>query len=350
MKKLIFLILLIYTGYSYGLPRFNLSVPDTAKIISKQDSVATYDSTLIFVVQKKLTGHYFFKKMYFYQLKNILNTTLSLSNLQIPRLNGTPTTNIALKLFAQDTLYKADFNYNFRKIDSLSVFFSANNFRISGDTIYTNKTSNDTLVFKYGAADTTGYLKLPRLVTSGYGSYQVGRFGYISSGADLYNRSTPIISSGYGNVDTLVSKYYADRHYGAYYGILYVGNPTSFNITNVNPKTMKGMTVSNSHGVTVVDSSMTIGMAGFYSVFISSSFIPTVGVGGIMSQSIYKNDLQIITSEQLTNIQSLGIYYNFTGSALINCNVGDIIKVKYYYSTGSGTFTFYRINFSISKI
>lgn len=176
MKKLIFLILFICVGYSFALPKFSFTAPDTNAVrISAQDSVAAYDSSLIFVVQRKLSGIYRWKKMYFYQLKNILNTTLSLSNLQIPRLSGTPTTNIALKLFATDTLYKADFNYNFRKIDSLAIFFNTNDFRISGDTvslrdtILTAKTFSNSVNLNstttLGAAEkfnaSLGYLILP---------------------------------------------------------------------------------------------------------------------------------------------------------------------------------------------
>jgi len=118
----------------------NLTLADSSSMrISNQDSVGVWDSTMIFVVQRKISGLYHWKKMYMWQLRHILNDSLKLTNLMIPRLAGTPTTNITLKTFATNTLYRADFNYNFRKIDSLTMIIDLNDFTLSGDTLRTKK-------------------------------------------------------------------------------------------------------------------------------------------------------------------------------------------------------------------
>lgn len=209
MKKLLFMFLI--SGVLFGMPKnnFSISMPDTNRIrISAQDSVAVYDSTLIFVVQRKLLGLYRAKKMYFYQLKNVLNNVLSLSNLQIPRLDGTSTTRINLKLFAKDTLYKADFNYNFRKIDSLTTFFSTTDFRISGDTIYnknlsnTNIWTNSNVFNNYLSFGSTGRLSLPLYVKGANGNigydYVANRIKYFNGTDTSYIPGTSANNSWLG--------------------------------------------------------------------------------------------------------------------------------------------------------
>ena len=134
MKKLILILMFITAGYISA--NEYITMADTnATRISKQDSLPTYNATDIFVMQRKVGGIYRWRKMYMPQLINILNDSLNISNLMIPRLSGMPTTHLSLLTFALNTLYRADFNYNFKKLDSLSIAFNLNDFVITGDTV-----------------------------------------------------------------------------------------------------------------------------------------------------------------------------------------------------------------------
>ena len=116
------------SGYVFG---YNLT--DSTKVaISAQDSIGTYVPTMLFAVQNKVSGAYKWKKMYMSQLMGIMHDSVGAI---IPRLTGTPTTNISLKTFSDNTLYRSDFNFNFKRIDSLTTVFSTNDFKLSGDTL-----------------------------------------------------------------------------------------------------------------------------------------------------------------------------------------------------------------------
>lgn len=94
---------------------------------------------------------------------------------------------------------------------------TAKSYILTGTWDFRKKVKIDSLEFTWNSGtsrDSTGYFKLPKLGKSLYPILQVGRFGFIDGGADLYYRTTPVVSSGYGNVDTLMSKYYFDRHKG----------------------------------------------------------------------------------------------------------------------------------------
>ena len=53
----------------------------------------------------------------------------------IPRLSGTPTTKLSLKTFSDNLLYRGDFNFNWKRIDSLTTVFNSSDFKMSGDTL-----------------------------------------------------------------------------------------------------------------------------------------------------------------------------------------------------------------------
>ena len=288
MKKFI-LILMLLTGCTFA--KMNLTLTDSSSTkISAQDSIGVWDSTMIFVVQRKVSSFYRWKKMYMYQLRHILNDSLQVSKLMIPRLAGTPTSNISLLTFATNTLYRADFNYNFRKIDSLVTEFSLNDFTITGDTVR------------------------------------------------LKNRVTKDSTSLW------------DKPYGSLY-LPYHTSGVDMNVTNVY-KTIKGLTIDNLSNVTATDSTLTIHTSGAYAVSITAAFRDTtiatssvymqlfVNSSGAANASIFceKNVNSELGMTTITSIQKL--------------TANDVLKLKFFSagSSGNNRLIFCNVNFSIHKL
>jgi hypothetical protein len=313
--KLFVIVLLAFCGSLSAKTNFRPMLADTAKVLSKQDSVAVYDSTLIFAVQRKLGGYYKTKKMYFYQLKNILNTTLSLSNLSIPRLNGTATTNIALKTFASDSIYRADFNYNFRKIDSLTVLFDSDDFTITGDTVRIKRS------IVPDSSASSGYSEIANKANSLIGAYGV-----------TYT------------IDDIVTK----EGTPSYAYLTKVSG--DFTFTGTQTKTIIGLTNSGSNGTTVGDSSITVQTGARYLINFS------VYIGDTVSTSqdnydigIYKNNTVITTLQITPQHEHSSTYAMAVVNGIIQLAQNDIIKIK-VRAVGLNNMVSYKyLNFSMVK-
>jgi hypothetical protein len=286
MKKFIIVLMFLVTGCTFG----HFLTDTSAVRISNQDSVGVWDSTMIFVVQKKVSSTYHWKKMYMWQLRHILNDSLKLTNLMIPRLAGTPTTNITLKTFATNTLYRADFNYNFRKIDSLAIAFDLNDFTLTGDTVsIKNKITKDS----------TSLWDKP------YGSIYLP---YHTSGVDM-------------------------------------------NTTNAY-KTIKGLTIDNLYNVTATDSTLTIHTAGAYAVSITAAFRDTTVLSSSVYMQLFVNNTGAVNAsifcEKSTNSE-LGMT---TITSIQKLSANDVLKLKFFSagSSGNNRLIFYNVNFSVHKL
>jgi hypothetical protein len=306
--------LVVFCGSLFANTNFYPVVGDTAKIICRQDSVAIYDSTMIFVVQRKIGSYYQFKKMYFYQLKNILNTTLSLSNLSIPRLNGTPTVNIGLKTFASDSIYRSDFNYNFKKIDSLSIIFDGDYFTFSGDTVRIKSTYVPDSSLLAGQA-----------TLAGKATYLIGAYGLT-----------------YG-VDDLVTQAGTPTY------VYFTKTSGDLTFTGVQTKTIIGFTNSGVFGTTVTDSTITIGISARYlinfSVYIGDTVTTSYDNYDI---AIYKNDVAI-TTLQITPQHGHKSYAMAVMNGVILFAQNDVIKVKVRGVGGNNVVGYKYLNFSMVK-
>ena len=123
-----------------------------------------------------------------YQLRHILNDS---SSTTIPRLDGTPTTHLNLKTFSTNTLYRSDFNSNFRSIDTLTALLRINNvFR--GTNIFNKKVD-------FG---THGAFILPTMDTATVGSMY-------SDGTNVYFRNSSNVKKTLIGIDTTKIAYLA---------------------------------------------------------------------------------------------------------------------------------------------
>lgn len=305
----------LVTGCTFG----HFLTDTSAVRISNQDSVGVWDSTMIFVVQKKVSSTYHWKKMYMWQLRHILNDSLKLTNLMIPRLAGTPTSKISLLTFATNTLYRADFNYNFRKIDSLTTEFDLNDFTLTGDTVsIKNKITKDS-VYKFVA----------NLVTSD----SLSTHSWVKSYVDTVTAASKP-SSAYGGL----YNDYDSSH-------LYLG------INGSTYRTLKGMTVYNNHNLTLTDSSITIQKAGSYLLTISATAEDTLTTGGAsIFAGLFRNGTRIPVASTLltTAVNSHRINFCITSNLILQAN--DVLLLKFQGTTPADQLVVWNINYSVYKL
>jgi hypothetical protein len=264
----------------------------------------------------------------------------------IPRLAGTPTTNITLKTFATNTLYRADFNYNFRKIDSLAIAFNLNDFTITGDTIGINsnrvakldgnneweKTAKFDSKVNFGAH---GTFFMPILDT-------IAPYSIYSDGTHIYFRNSSGAKVTLANVDTV--------SYGAIY-LPYHVSGVDMNVTN-SYKTIKGLAIDNLYNVTATDSTLTVHTSGAYAVSITAAFRDTTVLSSSVYMQLFVNNTGAVNAsifcEKSTNSE-LGMT-TITGIQKLSAN--DVLKLKFFSagSSGNNRLIFYNVNFSVHKL
>jgi hypothetical protein len=371
----------------------NLTLADSSSMrISNQDSVGVWDSTMIFVVQRKISSLYHWKKMYMWQLRHILNDSLKLTNLMIPRLAGTPTTNITLKTFATNTLYRADFNYNFRKIDSLAIAFDLNDFTITGDTVRlkTHKVfdasdfvvADDTVKIKTSAdyfwtgthtfdsqSSFQGGISLGLANSSNAGMkfYNVSNSNYTflfptipTASRTIYlpDESGTLVTSDSSSTHSWVKSYVdtvtaASKPSSAYGGLYndYASSHLYLGINGSTYRTLKGMTVYNNHNLTLTDSSITIQKAGSYLLTISATAEDTLTTGGAsIFAGLFRNGTRIPVASTLltTTVNSHRINFCITSNLILQAN--DVLLLKFQGTTPADQLVVWNINYSVYKL
>jgi hypothetical protein len=381
MKKFIIVLMFLVTGCTFG----HFLTDTSAVRISNQDSVGVWDSTMIFAVQKKVSSTYHWKKMYMWQLRHILNDSLKLTNLMIPRLAGTPTTNITLKTFATNTLYRADFNYNFRKIDSLAIAFNLADFTITGDTVTLKHplpsqtgnsgkylTTNGTTTSWGEKLDTT---KIPYLAKNntwtGNNTFPytqnfltlvtVGIQNASNGTIDIYNSSNNKYIALSGTATSNRSLLYPDedgtiatREYmAAKCGSLILTTDSSQITLNTNSsyRSIHHLRSANLSGISATDSTLTIGTSGEYFISVTVTLVNTSSVANSAWMSVCNNNTAIPDATVLFDIRNSYPRTPITITAIESLNANDVLKLKFLTSTyPNDMIYFYNVNFSVHKL
>jgi hypothetical protein len=383
MKKFIIVLMFLVTGCTFG----HFLTDTSAVRISGQDSIGVWDSTMIFAVQKKLSSVYHWKKMYMWQLRHILNDSLKLNNLMIPRLAGTSTTNISLKTFATNTLYRADFNYNFRKIDSLVTEFSLSDFKVTGDTVslkhpVTVDTVNkwvsskiDTTKIPYLAKNnnfTGSYNTFKNPVRLGLATYWAGQFLFYN---DINSNTTTLVTGiPTGNIilnlpitsGTLVTSDSSSTHNWvktyvdtvainslpsvAYGGLFndYASSHLYVPLVGSTFKTLKGMTTYNIKNVTATDSSMVIQKAGTYLYSISATIEDTTS--GSVFAALFINGTRVPVVSAILPTSSTNQRVTFALNSNLILHVGDILLFKFQGTVPHNEVIVWNVNIMVQKL
>jgi hypothetical protein len=274
---------------------------------------------MIFVVQRKISSLYHWKKMYMWQLRHILNDSLKLTNLMIPRLAGTPTTNLSLKTFATNTLYRSDFNYNFRKIDSLAISFNLRDFTISGDTVSLKGSVPDSAI------------SAAQAVTAQGASYLIGAYGYHLTATEIQSYMLPE-PRGTLYLDYLSSA--VDVHTGI-----------------ANYVTIKTLGIGGLDDVTATDSTLVINTAGTYSISVTCTFADTSTAMNVVYMGVFKNNTRLTDASALTYQNSVSSFGTTTITAIESLASTDILKLKFRSDAyPSDRIRIYNLNFTIHKL
>ena len=364
----------MFSGCTFA--KMNLTLADSSSVrISNQDSVGVWDSTMIFVVQRKISSLYHWKKMYMWQLRHILNDSLKLTNMMIPRLAGTPTTNISLKTFAINTLYRADFNYNFRKIDSLVTEFSLNDFTITGDTVRLKHSTVDSsrVAFLEKNNNFTGsYNTFKNPVRLGLATYWAGQFLFYN---DINSHTTTLVtgiptgniildlpitsgtlvtsdSSSTHNwvktyVDTVVINSLPSAAYGGLFND-YASSHLYVPLVGSTFKTLKGMTTYNIKNVTATDSSMVIQKVGTYLYSISATIEDTTS--GSVFAALFINGTRIPVVSAILPTSSTNQRVTFALNSNLILHVGDILLFKFQGTVPHNEVIVWNVNIMVQKL
>jgi hypothetical protein len=317
MKKIYFTILILFllSRIVNAKPMFEFTRPDTTIKVTQQDSVVAYDSTLIFLVLKNQAGSYKYKKIYFKDLKKILNVVLEVDSIRIPRLEDS-TSILKLKKFVDNNGWKSDFNKNFDKIDTLAILLDPNDFAISGDTVRIKSSY---------VPDSSAIAAQAAIANSA--TYLIGAYGVL-----------------YGVPDFALANHakFATLYHD--YGSSYI----QLDLNGSTYKTLRGMMVDTTLGFTVTDSTMVPLASGMYQVTVTGTVVDTASAPIFVG--LFINNILSTRAGSMVYMSNSQPYGSVSFNTNIKLTATQILKIKILGTVSHDLLDVYNINFSAHKL